>query len=135
VHLFPPSFGLDQAGPNARYEIEVKNTVTAVEDRPEVPTVFALEQNYPNPFNPTTTIRYSLPKESFVTVKAYNVLGQEVATLVNEQQSAGYVTATWDGRNSAGESVGSGVYFYRIEARPTDGSAAFISSRKMVLLK
>ncbi|HXF99747.1 MAG TPA: T9SS type A sorting domain-containing protein, partial [Bacteroidota bacterium] len=136
VHLFPPTYGLDQAGPNARYEIEVRSTLTGVEGQPEgVPTVFALEHNYPNPFNPTTQISYALPKQSFVTLKVYNVLGQEVATLVNEQQGAGFVTAKWDGRNSIGQSVGSGVYFYRIEAHPTDGSAPFVSSKKMMLVK
>jgi hypothetical protein len=135
VHLIAPSYGLDSAGPRARYDIQVKSTVTGIEDQPEVPTVFALEHNYPNPFNPTTQIKYALPKESFVTLKVYNVLGQEVATLVNEQQAAGYVTTKWDGRNNVGQSVGSGVYFYRLEARPTDGSAPFVSTKKMLLVK
>lgn len=136
VHLLPPTYGLEQAGPNARYEIEVRSTLTGVEGQSEgVPTVFALEHNYPNPFNPTTQIRYALPKESFVILKVYNVLGQEVATLVNEQQSAGFMTVKWDGRNTLSQGVGSGVYFYRIEARPTDGSSPFISSKKMMLVK
>jgi photosystem II stability/assembly factor-like uncharacterized protein len=109
--------------------------IVGVEVAPQVPKVFALEQNYPNPFNPATLIKYGLPKESFVTLKVYNLLGQEIVTLVNEVQKAGYVSIAWDGRNRTGEPIGSGVYFYRIEARPTDGADAFVQVRKMVMLR
>ena len=88
------------------------------------PDRFELYQNFPNPFNPTTTISYLLPKQSLVTLKVYNMLGQEVATLVNELQEAGYRTATLDGRNLA-----SGVYVYRIQAQN------FSDLKKMILLK
>jgi hypothetical protein len=75
----------------------------------------SLESNYPNPFNATTTIRYSLPTNSHVQLVVYNILGQKVRTLVDEEQQAGQHTATWDGRNQSGNQVASGVYFYRIQ--------------------
>lgn len=117
------------------YYVAFDSSITGVEDRPIIPTVFALEQNYPNPFNPTTTIRYSLPREAFVSLKVYNVLGQEVAQLVHGEQRPGHVTVVWDGRNRAGNNVSSGMYFYRIEATPTDGSGAFVQVKKMMLVK
>lgn len=95
--------------------------ITIVVDPPDR---FELFQNFPNPFNPTTTISYLLPKQCVVTLKVYNMLGQEVATLVNQVQEAGYRTATLDGRNLA-----SGVYVYRIQARN------FSDIKKMILLK
>ncbi len=110
-------------------------TVVGVSETDGVPLTFGLEQNYPNPFNPTTQIKYSIAKESFVTLKVYNLLGQHVRTLVSEEQAAGRITAVWDGRNAAGSAVGSGVYFYRLEARPTDGSAPFVSVRKMMMVR
>lgn len=103
----------------------VRGNITGVEFIDGVPIVFSLEQNYPNPFNPTTTIKYSLPAESRVILKIYNMLGQEVTTLVNnEQQSQGYYTATFNASNLA-----SGMYIYRIEA------GSFTSVKKMMLLK
>jgi hypothetical protein len=73
-------------------------------------------QNYPNPFNTETTIEYSLPKKVFVELKVYNILGQEVRTLVNEIQELGFKSIVWDGKNNFGESVTSGVYIYRFIA-------------------
>ena len=111
-------------------------TVTGVEEkREEIPAVFALEQNFPNPFNPTTTIRYSLPKESTVKLSVYNLLGQEVASLRNDVQGAGQHDVVWNGRNDTGSPVATGVYFYRLEARPTDGAEAFVTFKKMVMMK
>lgn len=77
----------------------------------ETPQVFSLGQNYPNPFNPTTTIRYTLPKESHVTLRIYNTLGQEIITLVHKTEEAGYHETTFDAT-----SLSSGVYFYKIQA-------------------
>jgi len=96
-----------------------------------LPTEFALEQNYPNPFNPTTKIPYALPKATHVTVEVYNVLGQKVRTLVNEDQEAGAQVVEWNGRDSNGNAVSSGMYFYKINA----GNGFFVETRKMVLLK
>lgn len=89
-----------------------------------IPSQFELTQNYPNPFNPTTQINYSVPKNSFVTLKIYNVLGQEVATLFAGNQRAGSYIATFDATKFA-----SGVYFYRLQA------GTFSSVKKMVLMK
>ena len=85
---------------------------------------FSLHQNYPNPFNPTTTIKYSIPKLSFVTIKIYDVLGSEVATLVNEEKPVGTYELNWNAAN-----LPSGVYFYRLQA------GSFMQTRKMILLK
>ena len=100
-----------------------------------IPETFELSQNFPNPFNPTTTIRFSVPKESFVSLKVYNILGQEVVTIAEEFKSVGTFNAVWNGRNSAGNQVASGMYLYRIEAKPADGSQPFTALKKMVLLK
>jgi hypothetical protein len=98
----------------------------------DVPKEFALYQNFPNPFNPTTKIQYDLPKNSHVSLKLYNLIGQEVLTLVNEEKPAGvYVTEL-----NAGN-LPSGVYYYRIEAHQKEGGPAsdFTTVRKLLLLK
>ncbi len=100
----------------------------------EIPTVFALSQNYPNPFNPTTNIKYDLPEQATVTLKIYNILGQEVMTLANGAQAAGRYEATWEGRNNFGAQVSSGVYFYRFEATGASGQT-FSTLKKMLFLK
>lgn len=89
-----------------------------------LPKEFALLQNFPNPFNPWTTIKYDLPIDTRVSLKLFNILGQEVVTLVNEEQKAGYKSVEWNATN-----VASGVYFYRIQA------GSFIASKKLLLLK
>ena len=112
-------------------------TVTGVGE-PQVnaiPETFELSQNYPNPFNPTTTIRFSVPKESFVSLKVYNILGQEVVTIAEEFKNVGTFNAVWNGRNNAGNQVASGMYLYRIEAKPADGSQPFTALKKMIMLK
>jgi hypothetical protein len=83
-----------------------------------------LAQNYPNPFNPATSIKFSLPKQSHVKLVIYDVLGKEIATLVNDELKAGVYNKTFDGSNFA-----SGVYFYRIDA------GDFTDVKKMVLVK
>ena len=88
------------------------------------PSDFSLSQNYPNPFNPTTSIGYQLPVNSFVSLKVYDVLGNEVASLVNEQKTAGEYNAVFNA-----SSLGSGVYFYVLKA------GNFVQSRKMMLIK
>ncbi len=89
-----------------------------------LPTVYELSQNYPNPFNPVTTINYALPKPGKVRITIYNILGSQVVTLVDRQQAAGRYTVRFDGLN-----LGSGTYFYRIDA------ADFHQTKKMLLLK
>jgi hypothetical protein len=93
------------------------------------PTVFALRQNYPNPFNPATVIQYALPKSSFVKIEVYNILGQKVRTLMEEEQEPGFKMVQWDGKDDSGVEVSSGVYFYKIEA------GDFVECRKMALVK
>ena len=109
--------------------------VGVAETRPDIPTDYQLAQNYPNPFNPTTTLQYGLPRESYVTMKIYNVLGQEVVSLRDELQAPGTYSVVWDGRNALGARIASGVYFYRIEAKPVGQGQPFVSVRKMLLLK
>lgn len=99
------------------------------EDFSQLPKEFDIRQNYPNPFNPTTVIQYALPKTSFVKITIYNVLGQRVRNLVDEEQGPGYKKIHWDGRDDAGVEVSSGVYFYRIKA------GDFVECKKMTLLK
>jgi hypothetical protein len=92
---------------------------------------YALEQNYPNPFNPGTTIRYQLPKDGLVTLKIYDILGSEIATLVNEEKIAGKYEVNFDASNLA-----SGVYVYRIAIQSGKLQAGeFVNSKKMILLK
>lgn len=100
----------------------------------EVPTTYALSQNYPNPFNPTTTIRYALPEPAAVSLRIYNMLGQEIATLVDAQQEAGYHSVPWRGTNHEGAAVASGVYLYRLTARGSSGTP-FTQIRKMTLMR
>ena len=104
-------------------------SVTAIDNELVIPQKFTLEQNYPNPFNPATTIRFALPEASFVTLKIYNILGQVVKTLVNEQKNAGTYNVQWRGDNDFGHKVSSGAYIYRVIAGQN------IFTKKMVLLK
>ncbi len=94
------------------------------------PAVFSLATNYPNPFNPQTTIQYALPQAADVALTVYNVLGQPVRTLVAEHQSAGRYAVEWDATNDSGQSVSSGMYFYRLQA-----GGDFLAVQKMLLLK
>ena len=102
--------------------------VTGVESD-EVPSTFKLYQNYPNPFNPSTTIKYAVPKNVKVTLKIYDLLGREIATLVNDVKSPGVYSVKWNGKTMSGQQVSSGVYFYRLEA------GNFVKVNKMILLK
>jgi hypothetical protein len=94
-----------------------------------IPTAPALHQNYPNPFNPATTIRYDLDREGPVELKIFNVLGQQVKTLFDGHQPAGFWSVEWDGRNDNGDPVGSGVYLYRLV------TPSLSQSRKLVVVR
>ena len=89
-----------------------------------IPKEFNLSQNYPNPFNPVTRIRYSIPQTSFVTIKVYDILGSEVATLINEEKPAGNYEVEFQA-----ESLPSGVYLYKLQ------TGSFVATKKMLLLK
>jgi hypothetical protein len=101
------------------------------------PLTFALAQNYPNPFNPETRIAYSLPVPGKVSLKVFNMLGQEVITLVNERMAPGKYVEIWQGRNRAGSLVASGVYFYRLEVTDSKNEAVsvFVQTHKMILVR
>jgi len=101
----------------------------AVDYEKENPKHFALLQNYPNPFSPTTTISYEIARPVDVSLKIYNVLGQEVKTLVNEFKPAGKFQAIWDGTDNSGRPAAEGMYFYRIQA------GDFVQTKKIILMR
>ncbi|MBN1291482.1 MAG: T9SS type A sorting domain-containing protein, partial [Candidatus Latescibacteria bacterium] len=114
--------------------VAINSVVNAVSDLASVtlkavPSVYSLAQNYPNPFNPTTTIEYSIPQSGHVELAIWNIAGQKVRTLVNEQQDASYRKIVWDGRNELGETVGAGLYFYKLS------TGNFTKIQKMNLIK
>jgi len=105
-------------------EGELGNPVTLIQNGISIPSSFVLFQNYPNPFNPTTTIKYRIPELSFVTLKVYDVLGNEIATFVNEEKSVGSYNVEFNATE-----IPSGIYFYRLQA------GSFVETKKMLLLK
>jgi hypothetical protein len=108
--------------PSLRLQYDI--TVDVEDIHPEVPTNFTLHQNYPNPFNPSTKIKYQIAEHSFVSLKVYDVLGSEVAKIVNEEKPAGIYEVEW---NASGFS--SGIYFYQLK------TGNFVETKKMLLLK
>ena len=118
-------FGLNESGKSEPVYV----AALAVDDVSEIPTEFALKPNYPNPFNPETTIEFALPKTSKVTMSIYNLTGQLVRELVRSEYSAGYHRVIWNGLDSRGNMVGSGVYIYTLKADN------FSQTRKMILIR
>ena len=94
-----------------------------------MPLSYKIHQNHPNPFNPVTTIRYDLPEDGLVNITVYDMMGRQINTLVNGQQTAGYNIVQWNATNTFGEAVSAGLYLYTIHA------GNFTQTRKMVLLK
>jgi len=114
--------------------IDISNGVFSIQkttsvDEDAVPFEYSLEQNYPNPFNPETQIRFTLKERTNVLVEVYDILGRRVATIVDEMRSGGVHTVTWNGINQRGQTVGSGVYLYRIEA------GNFVKTKRMMFIK
>ncbi len=106
-------------------QIQLLSSITSIgNEKPALPLSYSLMQNYPNPFNPTTMIKYSLGKPGLVTLKVYNMLGQQVAALVNKEQAAGNYSVNFDGGK-----LSSGVYIYRLSA------GVFSIAKKLILLK
>ncbi len=125
VYVSTTILGGSSANPHSYlYAIVAGDTTTDVAASPAVPQEFRLEQNYPNPFNPSTTIGFWIQDVRFVSLKVFDVLGREVATLVNEVKQPGRYEATWDATHQA-----SGVYLYQLK---TDG---FVATKRMILLK
>ena len=98
-------------------------------DNPNMPVEYTLNQNYPNPFNPTTLIKFSIPKDDFVTIKVYDIIGQEITTLFSGYTKAGAHTLSWNGMDRNGKQVSSGSYIYRMTA------GEFSQSKKMIYIK
>lgn len=108
--------------------IDIKNT-TAVQFNTQVPLRFELNQNYPNPFNPKTKIEYKIPRIARVTLKIYNILGQEIKTIVDNELQPGSYQIIWDGTNNYNVHVSSGIYIYQIRA------GNFVQTKKMIFLR
>jgi len=97
---------------------------TSVEEIPGLAQTYSLEQNFPNPFNPSTKIRFNIPEQGLVSLKVFNLLGEEVANLVNAEMTAGNYEVDFNAK-----AISSGIYFYTLKA------GNFISTKKMILLK
>jgi hypothetical protein len=108
---------------------ETGTVVNTEKEKRIVPTGYVLSQNYPNPFNPTTVITYALPEGTHTKITIYDLLGNEVKTLIDREQSMGFKRVVWDGTNKYGSKASAGIYLYRLT---TDN---FISTRKMILVK
>ena len=112
------------------FSFTIKVTLGVNDGRNRIPKDYALYQNYPNPFNPSTRIQFDIPHESVVTMKLYNLLGEEMATLVDHQtMGAGVQVVALDASHYS-----SGIYFYRLFADGPNGKT-FVSLKKMTLLK
>ncbi|MFA5404561.1 MAG: T9SS type A sorting domain-containing protein [Ignavibacteria bacterium] len=118
---FVPSATSDSSVVNLGLDVE---SALSVNTQTEIVNEYSLSQNYPNPFNPVTEISYALPKSGLVTLKVYDLLGKEVATLVNEVKNAGSYSINFDGA-----SVSSGMYYYKLDVN------GFVSTKKMMLIK
>ena len=90
---------------------------------------YSIHQNYPNPFNPITKLHYSIPKNSLVSIVIYDIIGNQVKTLINQTQDAGYRSVIWDATNDYGKPVSAGIYLYQMQA------GEYLHTKKMVLLK
>jgi hypothetical protein len=112
------------AGTSSGVWVTASPTEVKVEREISVPLTFTLKQNFPNPFNPSTNISFSIPSKSFVSLKIFDLLGREVATIVSEEISAGYYTREWNAANTS-----SGIYFYRLQADN------FVDTKKLILLR
>ena len=106
---------------------EIVDTDVETEEPSQIVTQFNLTQNYPNPFNPDTRIQYELPRTSHVIMGIYNLMGQEVVRLIEEEKETGVHSIHWDGRDSQGHYLPSGIYVYQIRAGEN------IESRKLIL--
>ena len=112
-----------------------KNETALAASKITNPSNFELTQNYPNPFNPSTIIAYNLPNSAYVSIRVYDLLGRELAVLANSSQASGKYLVSWDGKSAQGATVASGMYLYRMEATPLNGSAPFVSTKKMMFAK
>jgi hypothetical protein len=126
-------YAVGENGTIAKY-IELLLAVSVEKTKSYSPDEYTLKQNFPNPFNPTTTIEFSIPVAADVRLTVYNILGQEVVTLLDEQRTSGTHSVEWNATDSYGSKLSSGIYFYKLKASGQDGND-FIEIKKMVLLK
>jgi hypothetical protein len=120
-HNLPFCFRVDTAKVNDVWEIP---------DSDNRPSEFSLSQNYPNPFNPVTNIQFTVLRTANVKLDVYNIVGQKVRTLVDEEMTPGAYAVDWDGKDESGNAVSSGIYFYRMQA-----ADEFTDMKKMLLIK
>ena len=125
--VLPAIFGIDPISIPGVFYGDV--TVVSVDDEQLIPDKISLEQNYPNPFNPSTNIQYKINSRQFVSLKIYDVIGNEIATLVNEEKPAGVYEIQFNSHAGGVRNLPSGVYFYQLE------TSSFIKTKKMILLK
>ncbi len=128
-YLYIPSGGGGDYNPIWKGPLNISTSAVGDDEPNTIPTSFELEQNFPNPFNPSTKIKYALPTKSQVSIKVYNLLGQEITSLINEERPAGVYEAVWDGRDKSNVEVASGIYFYKLIA------GDFVETKKMMLIK
>lgn len=130
--LFVMETGLEAFNPTPKlWEITLPmGAATGVRNEADIPKTFTLRQNYPNPFNPSTVIEFSLPGETFVRLEIFDVLGQRIRTLLDGPQSGGLHRVQWDGNDSKGLSVGTGIYLYRLTTGPNS-----VQTLKMMHIK
>ena len=115
--------------PDADNPVVVNTAVASADEGSLLPSEYALFQNYPNPFNPSTQISFDVPNSEFVTLRVYNLLGQDVKTLINQSMVPGRYTVEWNGNDMLNNDVASGVYFYELRGE------SFISRKKMLLIR
>jgi photosystem II stability/assembly factor-like uncharacterized protein len=118
------SYGIFAGTDKGVWRLPLSEIITEVKNITALPKNFTLEQNYPNPFNPRTKINYTIPTRSYIVIKVYDILGNEIETLVNEEKPAGIYEATWNSTN-----LPSGIYLYKMQA------GYYIVTKKMVLMK
>jgi hypothetical protein len=112
-----------------KWVLDYSTKIGVEEEIGDLPSTFSLSQNYPNPFNPSTTIEYEVPSESHVQINIYDILGRQINTIINENQSTGSHSILWQAIDEKGERLSDGVYFYQIIA------GEYKRTMKMVILK
>jgi len=122
--VYTVNAGFKNPNPRRWDSVLVNVSITDLGENPSNPIVFRLYENYPNPFNPSTTLRYSIPEGTFTSIKIYNSLGAEVATLVNETKPAGSYEVKFNASD-----LSSGIYYYTLQA------GSFSETKKMILMK
>ena len=115
--------------PDVDNPVTVNTAVASADDGSLLPSEYAIFQNYPNPFNPSTQISFDIPKAEFVTLRIYNLLGQDVKTMINQSMAPGRYTVEWNGNDMLNNDVSSGVYFYELRGE------SFVSRKKMLLIR